>query len=139
MVRVDGQYHQTLYCAQVIGANISDGISSVQWSPNQRLVAFEEGGQGISTVYLLNIVKGLLSTALRIPNPQTSYVPVAWLDDRRLYLMDLPSMDAPSGLYLLDTSRRGLQTPNDLQQVFKFSRGAASPGDQAQSCWDFDL
>ena len=139
MIRIDGQDLQTLYCAQVIGTNISDGIGGVQWSPNQRLLAFDEGGQGKSTVYLLNMTSGLLYTKLQTINPDPSYTAVAWLDNTRLYLMNVPSNASPDSLYILDTSRGVYQNPSGLQQVFKLSHGITPPGSsQAQSCWDFD-
>jgi hypothetical protein len=84
------------------------------------------------------MTSGLLYTELQTINPDPSYTAVAWLDNTRLYLMNVPSNASPDSLSILDTSRGVSQNPSGLQQVFKLSHGITSSGSQAQSCWDFD-
>jgi hypothetical protein len=116
LVRMDGQYLQTLYCGNP---------NQVQWSTNQQLAVFVDSGG----VYLLNVPNGTLqlelSSSCGTPHPRT------WLDNTRAYLT-LQGTDAPpETLVLLDTSKGPNQTCQNLQVAFD-----ATPS--TPFCWDFD-
>lgn len=125
MVRVDGQGLQTLTCS-------STGLSNVQWTPDQKTVAFMNG-QTISsaTVYLLTLAAGALQAEL-IPPPNGTIggVPRTWLDNTHLYLTGfVPNSGAPpQNIYMLDTTKGANQHDSDLQKAVAVSG----------SCFDFD-
>src|SRR5947209_8234896 len=112
LVRMDGQDLQTLYCGP---------ISTLQWSPTQRLVVF---AQNYNSVYLLNITNGTVQVEQSIGPTDTIYIRT-WLDTTHVYLT-LQRPDSPPGLIaLLDTST------GNMQQVFDAT--SSTP-----FCWDFD-
>ncbi len=123
LVRMDGQGLQTLHCAAP-----STNLSAVQWSPNQKLLVFNEGGaMGAPTVYLLDITNGKQQPELV---PSMGYISENWLDNTRVYLTGfVPNSDFTSrvGLFILDTKKGENQHDSDLQQIVKLS----------QPCWDF--
>ncbi|MBE3562046.1 MAG: serine/threonine protein kinase, partial [Ktedonobacteraceae bacterium] len=123
LVRVDGQGHQTLYCAPA-----NTDISAAQWSFNQRQIIFNAGSSKPVT-YLLNLMNGSLQQVL-IPQGNLGYIPRTWLDRTRIYMMAvIPGSDAPpQGIYLLDLLKGVNQHDNDLQAVVKTSL----------ACGDFD-
>jgi eukaryotic-like serine/threonine-protein kinase len=125
MVRMDGQGLQTLTCS-------STGLSHVQWTPDQKTVAFMNG-QTISsaTVYLLTLATGTLQAELLPPpNGTIGGVPRTWLDNTHLYLIGfVPNSGAPpQNIYILDTTKGANQHDSDLQKVVAVSG----------SCFDFD-
>jgi len=78
LVRMDGQGLQTVYCSP---SGAQGGATNLEWSPDQKYVAFMEGGN----VNLLDIANGTHSIVL--PHSQNlNYVPRTWLDTTRLYL-----------------------------------------------------
>jgi len=88
LIRMDGQGLQTLYCS---ANGVQFGASSLEWSPDQKYVAFLESGD----VYLLTIASGTYRLALSRTN-HVSYVPRTWLDNTRLYAFGaLPSSKTP--------------------------------------------
>lgn len=127
MIRMDGQYLQTLYC----GAGSPQGsILDEQWSTNQRLVVFLQVLQSGTAVYLLNVTNGLLQVELPAVRGGITLAPRTWLDNTRVYVTFQGTDSPPTSLYILDTSKGPNQNYHNLQQVFD---GSSTP-----SCWDFD-
>lgn len=140
LVRRDGQYLQTLYCAATPanGANGANAVSNVQWSTNQKLIIFNSytyssANGGNNQVLLLNTQSGSLQSELAMARGGQLYPVVTWLDNTRVYLRG-PSIDMPAdSLYLLDTSKGANQPLSGLTRVFQDQvTGSAYP------CWDFD-
>ena len=110
LVRMDGQDLQTLYCGP---------ITSVQWSPTQRLVVF---AQNYSSAYLLNITNGNLQVEL---SNITTVSVRTWLDTTHVYLTLQRPDSPPEFIELLDTSN------GSMQEVFNATFSTPF-------CWDFD-
>jgi hypothetical protein len=133
MIRMDGQELQTLYCASAPTTE----ISGVQWSPDQKQIIFFGGGQpvGVLSLYLLDILRGVVQPEMAYTDPSTLYMPRTWIDSKRVYLVAEPiGGPAPTPvpvpkLYILDTTKGANQHTNTLQ----FAAQAQSP-----YCWDFD-
>jgi hypothetical protein len=130
LVRLDGKYLQTLYCASQ-SASIASWISP-QWSPDQRQILFAEGSDiGAPALKLLQVVDGKVQPALKLSKPNTfGYAPRTWLDNNRVYLTGfLPNSDAPpQNLYILDIRNGADQPESKLQKVLSITEG----------CWGFD-
>ncbi len=104
LIRMDGQGLQTLYCS---ANGVQYGVSNLEWSPDQKYVAFLED----SNVYLLNIATGTYRLALSHTN-NLSYAPRTWLDNTRLYLTgSLPGTETPplQNVSLLDITSAKMQ------------------------------
>ena len=117
LIRMDGQFLQTLYCGSP---------NQAQWSTNQQLIVFADG----ANVDLLNTTNGLLQVELTSKLNPTIH-PRTWLDNTRVYvtleLVDSP----PESLAILDTSKGPNQNVKNLQVVFDASTSTPF-------CWDFD-
>jgi eukaryotic-like serine/threonine-protein kinase len=102
LVRMDGQGLQTLYCSVSDGYS---GASALEWSPDQKYLAFKEG----SNVYLLNVATGAYK--LEVPSSNgRGYVPRTWLDNTHLYMTPFLATETPPLiLYLLDISNAKVQ------------------------------
>ncbi len=124
-VRVDGERRQVLYCTPANGQ-----IGGLQWSPNQKWLAFSEApASGPPTIYLLDIATGSVQTELLNSDPSVRYQPLFWLDSSRLYVMGLPTGPGPpQDVRLLDIRNGANQQSSRLPQIVK------TPGD----CWDAD-
>src|SRR5437868_1620447 len=106
LVRMDGQYLQTLYCST--GQN---GLGEVQWSTNRALIAFVTNSSSTENVEMLNTTSGSLQT---LYSTATSFVNVrTWLDLHRLYLTNTRTDQPADTIYLLDINH-----PGTLQTVF---------------------
>lgn len=118
LVRIDGKFFQTLYCApagQQIGA-------SAQWSPGQKQIIFAQGsGSSFSSLYILSPTGQAVSEELSGP-AGSSIAPATWLDNTRVYVR------VANSLYLLNTGKGPNQQISDMQLI----RGI---GD---ALWDFD-
>jgi eukaryotic-like serine/threonine-protein kinase len=130
LVRMDGQFLQTLYCASPpSGVDPGVALNGVQWSVDQKLAVFASN----SSIYLLNVTNGALQVELTIP-PQgfiISVHPRTWLDNTRAYVT-LQGTDAPPEmLAILDTSKGPNQSVQNLQVAFDASNSTPF-------CWDFD-
>lgn len=130
MVRMDGQGLQTLYCNQ--------SIRNIQWSTNQKQVAFTTNGD----LYLLNDTDGTLQLELKPGNSgpplniNNSAQPFSWLDNTRLYVSFSSEPIGPTDtLGLLDTSRGPNQQLTDLVQVYQWK--LTNPTFN-YDCWDAD-
>ncbi len=116
MIRMDGQFLQTLYCG---------GIVDVQWSSNQRSVLF----LGTAGVNLLNVTTGALQVELAsVRGP--SFRVRTWLDNTRAYIAFQPTDSPADSLYILDITKGANQDYHTLKQVFDAS--------SVSFCWDFD-
>ncbi|GAC1345287.1 MAG: hypothetical protein NVSMB27_07290 [Ktedonobacteraceae bacterium] len=117
LIRMDGQFLQTLYCGSP---------SQVQWSTNQQLIVFGDG----NNTYLLNTANGSLQIEVtsRI-NPVVH--PRTWLDNTRV-LVTLQFVDGPpETVAILDTTKGPNQNVHNLQIAFDAT--SSTP-----FCWDFD-
>ena len=127
MIRMDGQGLQTLYCS-----NSTNSFYDLQWSVNQKLIAFSNG----SDIFLLNVLNGSLQRMFHpgnlINQDIEGYHIETWLDNTHLYLLTQP-LDQPAGtLSILDITRGADQNINNLQQVFQVNSS------QSAFCWHND-
>ncbi len=118
LVRVDGQYLQTLYCATT-----NDTITHIQWSFDQRSIAFNEG----ATLYLLDDTNGQVQPEL-LPDPNTSYTPLTWLDNSHLIVKPTASGFTNQHISVLDTQQGASQQSRNLSKLLPI----------AQNCFSFD-
>ena len=137
LIRMDGQGLQTLHCAAA-GQNIFNLI----WSPNQQLLAFDEGvsivgtPSGAANTELLQMKTGKLQTLLIQPpyvnsqQNQLGYLPFYWTDNTHLYLEDFIRCCVgdypPTTVYQLDLSLGDNQHPADLRTTAQFGGNAAA-------------
>jgi len=131
-VRLDGQGLQTLYCAAPAGtAYVGSALINPQWSTDQRHVIFGQDGGAATQLSLLDIRSGSVQQVFS--DQGSSYMPLTWLDNTRVYLVHQPT-DAPAdSLFLLDTSRGANQTANDLRIIYKQNVDA-----NHYQCWNAD-
>jgi hypothetical protein len=119
LIRMDGQFLQTLYCGTP---------SEAQWSTNQKLVVFSDTGSG--HIYLLNVTNGVLQVELSFSGGFTIH-PRTWLDNTRAYVtFEFPD-SPPEKVAILDTSKGPNQQVQNLQVAFDASTSTPF-------CWDFD-
>ena len=119
LVRMDGQFLQTLYCG---------APGEVQWSTNQQLVLFSDSG----LIYLLNVTNGVLQAELSFSRGGDVVHLRTWLDQTRAYVtLQPPTQAPPEMLAILDTSKGPGQIVQDLQVAFDASTSTPF-------CWDFD-
>jgi hypothetical protein len=119
VVRVDGQGLQTLYC------DTTRSISDVQWSTDQRLIAFESNAGNTGFIKLLRVSNGTIQTALSQPlNTPYAYQLRTWLDTNRLYLTRYDTDVPPDALAVLDLNKGLHQTVSNLVSVVKPEPGA---------------
>lgn len=126
LIRMDGTYLQTLYC-------FSSTNDTFFWSPDQKLLAFEESSYpnpssfplrpGTPQLRLLNLTNGTLQTdQLNSPDDAyNTYAPLYWLDNTHLVIIheaaDSGANTYTTSLYLLDTVKGPNQQPVDLQRL----------------------
>jgi len=103
LVRMDGQGLQTLYCGNDFGW--------MQWSPDNKYVAFVDSGTPAATFKLLNTTTGTIQTTPRDSN-YTLAAPQAWLDPTHLLVImaGLPEGGGKEELSLLDITT-GISKP----------------------------
>ena len=117
LVRMDGQFQQTLYCG---------GPRDAQWSTDEKNIVFADGGN----VLLLNTSTGTLQTELSAQkgialNPRT------WLDLTHVFVtFQLPDAP-PQSVLILDITKGPNQNYQNLPVAFDAS--GSTP-----FCWDFD-
>src|SRR6266487_1505970 len=117
LVRMDGQFLQTLYCGNP---------SEAQWSTNQQLVVFSDSGH----IYLHNVTNAALQVELSFFKGVTIH-PRTWLDNTRAYVtLQFPD-GPPESVLILDTSKGPNQDYHNLQVAFDAT--SSTP-----FCWDFD-
>lgn len=148
LVRMDGQDLQTLHCAPT-----GQSIFNLSWSPDQQLVAFDEGTDffnnsrvpisGTANTYLLQLTTGRLqrlliqpplsaSSTTSTPSLVSGYWPLYWIDATHLFMREYircctfgDPLDAQ--LYLLDTSKGPNQQVSNMQ-VFTHMDGGSFEG-----------
>lgn len=117
VVRMDGQGLQTLYCISSVG------IANLQWSPDQKLIAFSIDEQkNQEGIYLLNAASGELQVelSLDVSTPLSRLLVRTWLDNTHLYLTNSSFDTSPANtIYLLDTSKGAGQHISDLVTVLQ--------------------
>jgi dipeptidyl aminopeptidase/acylaminoacyl peptidase len=111
LLRMDGQGLQTLYCAS------GYSIQQMQWSANQRLLAFYNSVNNQGFVYLLDMTTGKIQIELSTP-PQLGLVLRTWLDATHIYLTDTAQDTVYYYVYLLDIRKGAHQQLSDLLTVF---------------------
>lgn len=117
LIRMDGQFLQTLYCGNP---------NQVQWSNNQQLIVFSDS----SSIYLLNVTNAVLQAELTLSGG-VSVHPRTWLDNIRAYVtLQFPD-GPPESVAILDTSKGSNQNWQNLQVAFDASTSTPF-------CWDFD-
>jgi hypothetical protein len=124
LVRIDGQYLQTLYCGT--GSPLAYRypiayVGATSWSPNQKLLLFNQFSQsgGTETLYLLDLTSGNLQQELE--TDQANLSPYKWLDNTRAFLIAQGGPISPTrpGLLILDTSKGPHQQETNLQTLLK--------------------
>jgi hypothetical protein len=144
LIRIDGRDYQTVYCFAA-GQPEAAGIFDLAWSPDRRVVAFEEGDTlSDAPVKLLDLTTGHLQVLLPAPGatPWDSRdgptsaggppgaAPTRWLDNTHLYLTGfLANSDVTSqGIYLLDTAQGANQRLDKVSKLLNTD----------QQCFDYD-
>jgi len=121
LVRVDGQYEQTLLYAQPY-----EGFSYAQWSPNEQFIFLniQQPQNGPVTSYLLDLQHRHLQPELVQAHPSGSffYAPRKWIDNTHVLLVGMPDIYSDAqAVFILDTSKGANQSPADLQVVYPAS------------------
>lgn len=106
LVRVDGQYAQTLYCSGPIYGNFL-------WSPDMQTVLFAEGEAFPPILYTLNLSTGKVLPILHYSQTDV-YSLIEWRDSTRAYITD-----NAGNLYMLDITKGANQTKSDLQLMLQ--------------------
>jgi hypothetical protein len=139
LIRVDGQYQQTLYCLPLVGNSAySNSVGNFVWSPDATSVVLTglSGPSNLPALYLLDLVQGQAQMELAsvvgplekgpagntFPQYTEIYLPVKWLNNDHLYVEGVKQLSSslqPSRLTisLLDTGHGANQRPADLQTV----------------------
>jgi eukaryotic-like serine/threonine-protein kinase len=121
LARMDGQGLQTLYCSPIDSLY---SLSSIEWSPDQKTVAFMDGVRGVD---LLDLATGHLQVVLVEPTVTTGSIllaPATWLDVTHIYIASFVNGNnrgSQGGLYALDTAKGAHQQVSDLTRVFDYS------------------
>ncbi len=123
LVRMDGQGLQTLYCFPALTSPPNPGVSapSVQWSTDEKSVLITTGTNTTSTITLLDLATGKLTTELAITDNEElyHYTVLTWLDNTRAYIVKsgLQGPPPPITLYLLNIKTNRDTNGSDLEQV----------------------
>lgn len=127
VIRVDGQYQQTLYCppAEPAGAS-GDYILNPQISPDQKWLAFEErhfanrdNPESIYKIHLINLSTGAFTTAFSYTTTsQAAFGFDSWLDATHLYLNGTGPNSDLANIYALNITKGTDQQPESLTTVF---------------------
>jgi eukaryotic-like serine/threonine-protein kinase len=112
LIRLDGQGLQTLFCSRDIA------IQSLQWSPDQKTVAFAISDNGQENLSLLTLSTGQLRNALTAP-ASDGFVVRSWLDTTHLFLTDIQHGIPSQRLFLLDLNKGTGQHMSDLTVLVK--------------------
>lgn len=131
LVRIDGKYLQTLYCApsgQQIDPTTTTGM---QWSPDQKEILFTQGTDKNSPlpIYLLTLATGNIQLELAA-SPTHFIQPRTWVDNTHVYVTSssLTNINLANTMDMLDISKGPHQQVSDLQTVLGVS----------DTAWDFD-
>jgi hypothetical protein len=118
LIRMDGKGLQTLYC---LPANVVSHATNIQWSTDQKSVLISTDDKSTSTVLLLNLATGKLTTELKITDQNYGYTVLTWLDHSRVYVERLGRFGPvpPIVLYVLDTAKYSNPNGSNLQKVLE--------------------
>lgn len=121
LIRIDGQGLQTLYC---LPAAKYSRPANIQWSTDQKsvLISIDENTL-TSTVTLLNLATGKLTTELKITDQNYGYDVLTWLDFTHAYVMRAGRFGPvpPIVLYILDTTKNNNPNGSNLKKVLEHS------------------
>jgi len=118
LIRMDGQGLQTLYC---LPAGIVSRATNIQWSTDQKSVLISTDNKSTSTVILLSLASGKLTTELKITDQNYGYTVVTWLDHTRAYVERLGRFGPvpPIVLFILDTAKYSNPNGSSLKKVLE--------------------
>ena len=151
LVRIDGQYQQTLFCMPAASTPYASQSGQFVWSPNLALVAIQgfSGPFDLPAVYLVDLKHGTAQLELASAYSQVQqaplgsyplkmevYAPLKWLDSTRLYVGGYSEQNnalSQANTYLLDTTKGANQAAADLQPVLTNTHAFSGP-----SICDFD-
>lgn len=121
LIRLDGEWMQTLYCAPG-----QQPINGLQWSFDATQAIFNEGSSARPTTYLLDLYHGTIQPEL-VPQASFMYTPAFWLNSRDVYITaSINRGIAPQNIYLLHTKNGANQHDGDLNQLYNGSLGCES-------------
>ncbi|HWZ19535.1 MAG TPA: hypothetical protein VNW73_12130 [Ktedonobacteraceae bacterium] len=121
LIRIDGQGLQTLYC---LPAGIVSRSTNIQWSTDQKSILIStDDNTSTSTVTLLNIATGKLTTELKITDKNYEYSVLTWLDHTRAYVVRSGRFGPvpPIVLSILDTAKYNNPNGRNLKKVLEHS------------------
>jgi hypothetical protein len=121
LIRIDGRGLQTLYC---LPAGTVSRSTNIQWSTDQKSVLIStDDNTSTSTVTLLNLATGKLTTELKITDKNYEYSVMTWLDHTRAYIMRSGRFGPvpPSVLSILDTAKYNNPNGSNLKKVLEHS------------------
>ncbi len=115
LVRIDGKFLQTLYCAPEGQQVDPTNTTGVQRSPDQQQIIFTQGANPLSSqsLYLLNLATGNVQLELSLSSG-FSVLPSTWIDNTRVYVF------SNQELLILDLSKGANQHSSDLTHVAYF-------------------
>ncbi len=121
LIRIDGQGLQTLYC---LPAGVVSRSTNIQWSTDQKSVLIStDDNTSTSTVTLLNLATGKLTTELKITDKNYYYSVLTWLDHTRSYIVRSGRFGPvpPIVLSILDTAKYNNPNGSNLKKVLEHS------------------
>ena len=151
LVRIDGQYQQTLFCQPASSTPYSSELGQFVWSPDLASVAVQgsSGQFDLPAIELVDLKHGhaqleIASSFSQLQQGPTGahplnmeiYAPLKWLDNTRLYVGGYTEQNntfSQATTYLLDTTRGANQTNADMHIVLSNSHVSSGP-----SVCDFD-
>lgn len=113
LVRIDGRYLQTLYCAPA-GQQIDPTHTfGVQWSPDQQKIIFNQSANLPSpqSIYLLQLSNGKVQRELTTKVTDPQFLPRTWLDNQHVFITDISG----SHVWLLDINKGPDQNYHAMQ------------------------
>ena len=121
LIRIDGQGLQTLYC---LPAGTVSRSTNIQWSTDQKSVLIStDDNTSTSTVTLLNLATGKLTTELKITDKNYYYSVLTWLDYTQAYIVRSGRFGPvpPIVLSILDTAKYNNPNGSNLKKVLEHS------------------
>ncbi len=119
LIRMDGQGLQTLYC---LPAGVVSRETNIQWSTDQKSVLIStDDNTSTSTITLLSLATGKLTTELKITDKNYQYSAVTWLDHTRAYVVRSGRFGPvpPIVLSILDTAKYSNPNGSSLKKVLE--------------------
>jgi hypothetical protein len=110
---------QTLYC---LPAGVVSQATNIQWSTDQKSVLIStDDNTSTSTVTLLSLASGKLTTELKITDQNYGYSEATWLDHTRAYVERFGRFGPvpPIVLYILDTAKYSNPNGSSLKKVLE--------------------